>query len=233
VDQNQYAKKFLALFFILIFFFFFFHKMPSSRNSRRRSPRVDYDRVRRQNRYSRSPKPRRIRRENNEKYYSRENEIFRPRFNSTRRYLSVRNVLQIQYWERSPIDMDRKERHMDMLDQYSRLNREEWILNTTLYKTNVALEPNLFPYNVPLGVFHYTLWSRTNLVDYEVEIFVEEWLNVNKPNITAWAWDPSNLTEGMSIELYHVHVFFYQSFENQKDKLICTIPTHNSHKVLV
>jgi len=42
----------------------------------------------------------------------------------------------------------------------------------------------------------------------DIEVFVEDFLNKNMPQVDAWQYDPSNLFEGMSINLYHVHVYF-------------------------
>ena len=134
----------------------------------------------------------------------------RPKFTPLSNLKPNRGVLQIEYWERTPDNADRKQAHIDQLDRISKMSREEWILNTTLLDAHVAIEPNLFPYETPAGVKHYTLWSRTYLYDDEVESWVEEWLDANRPNVRAWAWDPSNLSEGMSIDLYHVHVFFWE-----------------------
>jgi hypothetical protein len=118
--------------------------------------------------------------------------------------------LEIEYWDRSAADKERKQEHLEALDQISARSREEQILSTTLLGLHVNCEPNMFPYETPRGVSHYTLWSRTFLVDFEVETFMSKWLCEHVPQCTAWAYDPSNLYEGMSVDLYHVHVFLYQ-----------------------
>jgi hypothetical protein len=122
-----------------------------------------------------------------------------------------RDILKIEYWERTPEMDERKQDHMDRLDSCGEWTREEIILSTTLRDVEIAIEPNMFPYETPAGISHWTLWSRKEEVsNKEIEIFVEEFLNRNMPQINAWQYDPSNLFEGMSINLYHVHVYFHE-----------------------
>lgn len=136
-------------------------------------------------------------------------------------------MLEIRYWERTPINLERKQQHMEMLDSLTRMTREEWVLCTTLNNLHIELEPNLFPYETPSGVLHYTLWSRTYLEDFEIESFVENWLNKHRPSVTAWGWDPSNLMEGLSIDLFHVHVFLY---DPNRERPAVVNDTDSSHK---
>jgi len=119
-------------------------------------------------------------------------------------------LLKIRYWDRAEADKEAKLQHLDALDLGGGANvREEHVLNTTLKDVHVAIEPNMFPYLTPPGVEHYTLWSRTFLELDDVEVFVEVWLHANRPEVTAWAFDTSNLSEGMSVDLWHVHIFLY------------------------
>lgn len=140
-----------------------------------------------------------------------------------------RRALQIEYWDRTEESKRRKEAHVELLDALRGTSREDWILSTTLKGEHVALEPNLFPYETPPGVSHYTLWSRTYLTDAEVESFVERWLDRHRPHCTAWAYDPSNLSEGMSIDLYHVHVFTYT--EPALSPRVAFLPQGAGHRV--
>jgi len=151
----------------------------------------------------------------------------RPYFTPLHQLRRRRKVLEIDYWERTPDNADRKQAHMDQLDRISGMSREDWILNTTLMDVHVAIEPNLFPYETPSGVTHHTLWSRTYLTDDEVESYVEEWLDRHRPSVRAWAWDPSNLSEGMSVDLYHVHVFFW---EPPKTRAVLKSSRSRSHR---
>jgi hypothetical protein len=160
-----------------------------------------------------------------EEYGSKNGEPPRPQFDMLK--FTKRRVLQIEYWDRNPETKYQKENHVDLLDSHPSICREEWILNTTLKDCHVALEPNLFPYETPPGVKHYTLWSRTYLTTSEVEAMVNSWLDKSHPNVTAWSFDPSNLSEGMSIDLYHVHVFLYEPPLIQ----VTFLPEGSSHRV--
>ena len=151
----------------------------------------------------------------------------RPEFPPFSSLIKRRGVLKIEYWERTPDNAQRKQAHMDQLDRISGMSREDWIFSTSLLGVHIAIEPNLFPYETPAGVTHYTLWSRTYLLDSEIEIFVERWLDDHRPNVEAWAWDPSNLSEGMSIDIFHVHVFFW---EPQKNLATFSANSNQSHK---
>jgi len=141
----------------------------------------------------------------------------------------ARRTLKIEYWDRTEESKRRKEAHVELLDSVRATSREGWILSTTLHGAHVALEPNLFPYETPPGITHCTLWSRSYLHDREVESFVERWLDEHEPLVTAWAFDPSNLSEGMSIDLYHVHVFLFK--DPSLSRPVEFLPVGSSHRV--
>ena len=84
------------------------------------------------------------------------------------------------------------------------------VLNTTLKGAHVAIERNMFPYSTPKGVAHCTLWSRTELTHDEVVSWVEEYLDKEEPHVKAWNFDLGNLVEGLSIDLWHVHVYLQE-----------------------
>jgi hypothetical protein len=117
----------------------------------------------------------------------------------------VPRTLQIDYYRRSWAMKRRKWRHMDWLDA-TQPNRESLILNTVLSDCQTALEPNMFPYDCPTGISHWTLWSREWLTDEGVEEFMQAWLKDNLPKAVEWQVD-DNMSEGLSIQLFHVHVY--------------------------
>lgn len=84
-------------------------------------------------------------------------------------------------------------------------SREEWIKSSVLAKDDIVLEPNMFPYNTPVGIEHWTLWANRELALGEVEDFVCGWIRTARPEVTRW-----NLDENAqrSIDIYHVHVYF-------------------------
>jgi len=116
-------------------------------------------------------------------------------------------TLQIDYYRRSKALKKRKYLHMDFLDANFR-SREQVILSSVLDDpaNPIVLEPNMFPYDTPAGVTHWTLWSRKWLQEEEVEAFVDGWLAENLPEALEWNHD-DNMADGLSINLFHVHVY--------------------------
>lgn len=114
-------------------------------------------------------------------------------------------VLPIRYWSRSDDCKDAKADHMDRIDQLWG-SREDLVLQTTLYDKDFAIEPNMFPYDTPRGILHYTLWSTVDLSREEIENKVENWLRRNMPHVMRWNYDDN---EGeRSFQVFHVHVYF-------------------------
>jgi hypothetical protein len=114
-------------------------------------------------------------------------------------------TLQVDYYRRSKALKKRKYLHMDYLDSHFR-SREQVILASVLSNTETYLEPNMFPYDTPPGVSHWTLWSRKWLQEEEVEDFVDGWLAENLPEALEWNHD-DNMADGLSINLFHLHVY--------------------------
>lgn len=99
----------------------------------------------------------------------------------------------------------RKWKHMDWLDA-THPNRESLILDTVLKDRTTELEPNMFPYDCPDGISHWTLWSRDWLSDDDVDAFMQKWLRENMPTAVEWNVD-DNMSDGLSIQLFHVHAY--------------------------
>jgi hypothetical protein len=116
-------------------------------------------------------------------------------------------ILTLEYWDRTDECHQRKRAHLDSLDDSSE-TREEKIFRTTLKDVDVAVEPNMFAYETPEDVLHYTFWSRKDASNEDVERAVEKWIAEEKPDVIEWDFDLSNLEDGLSIHIYHVHVFF-------------------------
>jgi len=114
-------------------------------------------------------------------------------------------TLEIGYFRRSRALKERKWRHMEYLDACW-ASREEVIRAHVLRAEGVVLEPNMFPYDCPPGVSHWTLWSKDWLSEREVARFVEEWLGVHMPQAVEWNHD-DNMSDGLSINLFHLHVY--------------------------
>lgn len=117
---------------------------------------------------------------------------------------AARRTLRIEYWDRTRECKERKWDHMDRIDA-AYPSREAWIWQSVLHAAEVVLEPNMFPYNTPRGIEHWTLWARRELALPEVEEYVLGWIARERPEVTRW-----NLDENAqrSIDIYHVHVYF-------------------------
>lgn len=116
-------------------------------------------------------------------------------------------TLTLDYYRRSKALKKRKYLHMDYLDTHFR-SREKVILDSVLDDSSkpIVMEPNMFPYDTPGGVSHWTLWSRKWLEEDEVEAFVDGWLAENLPQAVEWNHD-DNMADGLSINLFHLHVY--------------------------
>jgi len=121
--------------------------------------------------------------------------------------LTYPRTLMLDYYRRSMALKKRKYLHMDYLDTHFK-SREQVILNSVLDDPSkpIMLEPNMFPYDTPRGVSHWTLWSRKWLDEDEVEAFVDGWLAENLPDAIEWNHD-DNMADGLSINLFHLHVY--------------------------
>lgn len=114
-------------------------------------------------------------------------------------------MLPLEWWEREEDCQIAKKRHTERIDDMCGNDREGLILKTTLYSKNTVLEPNMFPYNTPYGIKHYTLWSIYELTHAEIVSYVDRWLDKRMPFVRRWDYD-DNAGE-RSIELFHVHVY--------------------------
>jgi len=123
-----------------------------------------------------------------------------PSSDSDREY----ETLPLEYWERSKECKEAKWDHMERLDNLCE-SRERLVLLTTLWDADTVLETNMFPYDTPKGVEHFTLWSVHELSHQEVINFVDNWLKQNMPQVKRWEYDDNSGQR--SIDLFHVHVF--------------------------
>lgn len=121
-------------------------------------------------------------------------------------------TLSVEYYSRSDDCKERKWDHYDRLDaqfEKDHISREDHIRQTTLLGKQTVLEPNMFPYETPENISHYTLWSREDLTHEQVEEFVYRWIQDHpKLSITAWNYDDN---AERSIDIYHIHVYLQSS----------------------
>ncbi|EEY64020.1 uncharacterized protein PITG_02537 [Phytophthora infestans T30-4] len=120
---------------------------------------------------------------------------------STRR---SRRTLYIEYWSRTDECKERKWDHLDEIaENYG--SAEEHIFATTLKGRTAFLEPNMFPYDTPAGIEHWTLWHVKDLNHEQVKKYVENWIDANAPHVARWNYDDN---PERSIDIFHVHVYF-------------------------
>lgn len=120
---------------------------------------------------------------------------------STRR---SRRTLYIEYWSRTDECKERKWDHLDEIaDMYG--CAEEHIFATTLKNRTAFLEPNMFPYDTPAGIEHWTLWHVRELNHEQIKQYVENWIDANAPHVERWNYDDN---PERSIDIFHVHVYF-------------------------
>eukprot|EP00657_Telonema_sp_P-1_P006896 TRINITY_DN26385_c0_g1_i1.p1 TRINITY_DN26385_c0_g1~~TRINITY_DN26385_c0_g1_i1.p1 ORF type:complete len:182 (+),score=2.17 TRINITY_DN26385_c0_g1_i1:176-721(+) len=124
----------------------------------------------------------------------------------TRKHRTSKRTLEIEYWDRSDETRRRKEEHTKALDENPEFeSREDYILATILAGKQIHFEPNMFPYDCPPGIEHWTLWSRETLTTSAIEDLVENWLLTNLPGCVAWEFDDN---DSRSFDIEHVHIYF-------------------------
>jgi hypothetical protein len=147
---------------------------------------------------------------------------------ATRSQTATRS-LRLSVWRRSRDCVRRRQKHLRRLDG-GETSREDIILTSVLAEVDIAIERNLFPYDLPAGIEHWTLWSRLDMSQFEMEQCVSDWLaamngsstgnSVSSAALTAVSypagarpagnvlqWNFDSNAEDRSINLYHIHVF--------------------------
>lgn len=121
--------------------------------------------------------------------------------------LDGKRTLEIEYWPRTEECKELKWLHFEKLDALC-TSREDHIYQSILVDTATVFEPNMFPYDTPPGIEHWTLWSRDELTETAMEILVEEWLETTRPDVLEWNYDDN---ADRSIDIYHIHLYFKTS----------------------
>lgn len=139
--------------------------------------------------------------------------------------------LPLEWWDRTDDCKDAKALHLERIDHLD-MSREELILETTLWKEDIVLERNMFPYDTPYGIEHYTLWSIYDMTHQNIVEYVNSWLSYYCPDVRRWQYDDNSGER--SIDLFHVHVFIEMipySF-TIKDPEKQYIPSHSNLKLM-
>lgn len=131
-------------------------------------------------------------------------------------------TLRLEYWMRTEEMTLKKRAHIQELDvKYGYYGVEEHIERTVFKigeeenenddEVEVVLEPNMFPYECPPGVTHWTLWSRKEMNGREIQKWVENYLVENMPEIVEWNYD---MNDNCSVDVPHYHVFLREEHAN-------------------
>ena len=132
-------------------------------------------------------------------------------------------VLRLEYWMRSEECTERKRRHVAAIDASGGYwGMEDHIERTVFRRVDdetgversvaVALEPNMFPYECPPGVTHWTMWSREEMSPSEICAWTKTWLRKHKPSVTRWNFD---MNDNNSVDVPHYHVFLFEPPETR------------------
>ena len=126
-------------------------------------------------------------------------------------------VLRLEYWMRSEACTARKRAHVAAIDASGGYWGMEDHIERTVFRrvdarggetsVDVALEPNMFPYECPPGVTHWTLWSREEMSPAQICAWTKTWLRENAPGVTKWNFD---MNDNNSVDVPHYHVFLFE-----------------------
>lgn len=118
-----------------------------------------------------------------------------------------RRTLRVGPWKRNEEVMQRKAERIAWMDRRYKGDRAAFISEEVMGCREVLLEPNKFPYQMPTGAEHWTIWSRKPMCHEELCEWIEAWLKAREPhNIVSWNYDDNR---GMrTIDLWHVHIYF-------------------------
>lgn len=120
---------------------------------------------------------------------------------------SSRRTIRIGPWKRNDEVTERKNARLAWMDSTYRGNREKFVLEEVLGGREVLVEPNKFPYHLPPGIEHWTIWRRQEMGHEELCEYIEGWLRAREPhNVIAWNYDDNRGRR--TIDVWHVHIYF-------------------------
>jgi len=118
-----------------------------------------------------------------------------------------RRTVRIGPWKRNDDVARRKSARLAWMDRTYSGDRERFVSERVLGTREVLLEQNRFPYHLPPGVDHWTIWSRKSMGHQELCEYIEAWLDAREPhNIVAWNYDDNRGRR--TIDIWHVHIYF-------------------------
>ena len=114
--------------------------------------------------------------------------------------------LKLEYWMRSEECTERKRAHVAAIDERGGYWGMEDHIEETVFQPHgdTVLERNMFPYDTPPGISHWTLWSRDALSEQDIVRWTKTWLSEHLPDAIRFNYD---LNDNNSIDIPHYHVF--------------------------
>lgn len=118
-----------------------------------------------------------------------------------------RRTIEIGPWKRSDEVLEKKNKRLQWIDDTYKGNRERFVLEEVLAGREIYLEKNMFPYHLPPGMEHWTIWSRHFMDHAELCEYIDSWLAARTPhNVVAWNYDDN--MGSRTIDIWHVHIYF-------------------------
>jgi len=118
-----------------------------------------------------------------------------------------RRTIRIGPWKRDDVVMKAKNARLKWMDETYRGNRERFVLEEVLAGREIFLEKNKFPYFLPPGIEHWTIWARKEMDDDQLCEYIEGYLDARRPhNVIAWNYDDNRNMR--TIDIWHVHIYF-------------------------
>lgn len=118
-----------------------------------------------------------------------------------------RRKLRIGPWKRTDAVAKEKTRRLSWMDRTYNGDRERFVSQEVLGSRDILLERNRYPYQLPTGCEHWTIWNRKDMDHHELCDYVEGWLNAREPhNVATWNYDDNRGRR--TINIWHVHVYF-------------------------
>lgn len=138
-----------------------------------------------------------------------------------------RRKLRIGPWKRNEEVTKRKDARLAWMDRVYRGDREYYVDKHVLGSRQVLLERNKFPYELPPGAEHWTIWSRKQMDHQELCDYVEAWLDAREPHhVVSWNYDDNRGRR--TIDIWHVHIYF-QGRGGRAPNLLC--PSHEEDPI--
>lgn len=118
-----------------------------------------------------------------------------------------RRTLLIGPWKRNDDVMREKNQRLEWMDRTFRGNRERYVLDEVLGNRDILLEPNRYPYQLPPGLEHWTIWALRAMNHDELCEYIEGWLDARVPHdCISWNYDDNRGKR--TIDIWHVHIYF-------------------------